>query len=394
MPDPPTTPTEDAFLDDGDRRADVAELASFYRHLADAEFDGYCDLYAGLARAIAEDEHLLDDIAAMAPAAKIIPVLLFAAVHDRVLADPSSALAAIYRGETGDAFATFRAFVLDHREALAATVRTRSIQTNEVGRSVVLVSALTAVHRQWARPLAIIEVGPSAGLNLLLDRFSYHFARGPHDQSADRFSGGVRLGAPDGAVQLECEVRGPLAPPLDALAPPISSRIGIDLAPVDVLDAAACRWLEACIWPQVPRRAERLRAAIALARADPPELIRGDVFTDLPGLIERVPADVVPVVITTWVLAYFSKADRVRLGDLLADIGGDRDLAFVTAEYPSIAPGIERPDRAATDNSGQAATLVGVSTWRHGRRQARPVAWAHAHGRWLDWLDPLTAGPG
>lgn len=389
------TPTEHAFLGHRQGHADIDELADFYRHLAEAEFAGYCELYATLARAVAADEAMLERVAAMAPAAKIIPVLLFAAVHDRVLADPGSALAAIYRGEPtapADPYPTFRTFVVEHHDELAAVVRTRSIQTNEVGRSAILACGLTAVQRRFGRPVAMIEIGPSAGLNLFADRFGYRYARAADDPIADRFATPVTLGPVDAGVQLSCEVRGPLAPPLDDAVPAIGHRAGIDLAPVDVRDDEACRWLEACLWPQIPQRAERLRAAIALARTDPPTLVRGDVFTDLAALVEAVPEGLVPVVTSTWVLAYFSRDDRTRVGELLDAIGATRDLALLTAEYPSIAPGIERPTRPATDPSGQAATLIGLTTWLGGERRAAPLAWAQAHGRWLDWVDVDTAG--
>ena len=366
--------------------ADVEELASFYRYLADAEFDGYCDLYAVLARAIADDRALLDRVVTLAPAAKVIPILLFAAVHDLVLADPDAPLAAIYRGGPGDPWPAFRS-VLDERfDELATLVANRTIQTNEVGRAAVLVPALRTVHHATTRPLALVEIGPSAGLNLLLDRFGYRY--GLPDGTT------LATGDPASPVQLTCEVRGPLSPPLHTTAPPIASRQGIDLSPVDVTDPVACRWLEACVWPLVPDRADRLRAALDLARRDVPLLHRGGALDLLVEVIGALPDDVVPVVLSTWVLAYFSPDDRLEVGRVLDAIGATRDLALITGEYPSIAPFVDRPDRDATGKDGQGASLLGRSTWIVGNRESRPIAWTHAHGRWIDWLDePSSAGP-
>ena len=179
--------------------SDADELADFYRFLAEAEFDGYCDLYARLARATADDPALLASIATMAPATKVLPVLLFAAVHHLVLAAPDSELAACYRGDDGappTRGPPTAPSSTDRFDELAELVATRTIQTNEVGRSSVLLPALTAVHRRFDRPLTLVELGPSAGLNLFFDRFGY------------RYDDGVVLGDPDAGVQLECAVVG------------------------------------------------------------------------------------------------------------------------------------------------------------------------------------------
>ena len=362
--------------------SDIDELAGFYRFLAEAEFDGYCDPYARIARCVADDRELLERIVTMAPAPKILPVLLFAAVHHLVLEDPTSALAASYRGDAGapdDPWPGFRTLVLDRGDELAELVATRTIQTNEVGRSSVLLPAVTAVHRRFGRPLSLIELGPSAGLNLLFDRFAY------------RYDDGIEIGDGEATVRLECAVEGGAAPPRDVGPPPVLGRVGVDLAPVDVTDADACRWLEACVWPRLTDRAERLRAAIELARADPPDLRRGNALDLLPSLVADTDPATVACVFATWVLAYFSHADRAALGALLDELGAERDLAIVTSEYPSVAPGIGRPDRDAAVGETRGASLVGLASWHDGQRRAAPVAWCHAHGRWIDWLDAETA---
>jgi len=154
------------------------ELAGFYEHLAVAEFDGYCDLYARLARAMAADPEMLTLVAGLIPATKVVPILLFAAVHDLVLRDPSLELAAIYRGAPGDPWPAFRDLVRDRLDEVRAITSTRTVQTNEVGRCAVLVAATTAVQRRLDGPLALVELGPSAGLNLRFDRYGYRYSDG------------------------------------------------------------------------------------------------------------------------------------------------------------------------------------------------------------------------
>ena len=180
-----------------------------------------------------------------------------AAVHDELLRDPGHALAAYYP-TTGGAGPgpglgeAFSAFCADRAERLAATLATRRTQTNEVARCGCLLPAFAAVA--GGRPLALIEIGASAGLNLLWDHYAYDYG----DRTA---------GVPSSPLTIACELVGPHVPPLDP--PPVAWRVGVDLAPVDASDPADARWLRACLWPDQPARQERLAAALAVAREHP-----------------------------------------------------------------------------------------------------------------------------
>lgn len=359
----------------------VTTLASLYRHLATAEFRGYCSLYERIALAAAEDHEFLERIATIDAGPKIVPVLLNAAVHFIVLTDPSLELSSIYRGgdDDSDPWPAFRALVFERFDEVASIMATRSIQTNEVGRAAVVLPVLADLHRKARKPLALIEVGPSAGLNLFLDKFHY-------DYGAGRL-----LGDPAARVRLTCSIEGDLAPPLPDTMPPIVAREGIDLNPIDVTDDDACRWLEACLWPQVPDRAERLRAAIDLARLDPPHLRRGNAVDLLSQVLHEVDSNALPCVVSTWVLAYFSPDERAAIENILDSVGGRRDLACITAEYPSVAPWLDRPDRVPSVDDGPGATVLGLARWVEGSRDARALGWVHAHGRWIDWTDAASA---
>jgi hypothetical protein len=376
MADRPAPPEPAPLPAPGADPADLDTLAAFYRHLAATEFEGYCDLYARIATAMAADRELLARVHALAPAPKIVPILLFAAVHDLVLREPHQELAAIYRTGAGDPWPPFRALVEERAAELAVTMAARSIQTNEVGRCVPLAAALTAAHRRVGRPLALVEVGASAGLNLLFDRYAH------------TLGDAAVLGDPSSPVRLDCEPRGTLRPPWGPALPPVGRRVGIDVEPVDVGDATDRRWLRACVWPRVPDRPERLRAALGLATAVAPEVRRGDGLDLLePVVAELAAGDVVVCVVFSWALAYFDHSGRRKVGERLDALGGRHDLLCVTAEYPGVTPWIEAPP----DPAGRRATLLGLASWARGRREARPLAWVHAHGRWIDWLDEATA---
>ncbi len=348
-------------------------LARQCRRFAEKEGKGYSPLYERLAMCLADDYQLLDWLVHTGDALRV-PINLFAAVHYLARRDADGELARLYRGEPGDLWPTFHTFVDEHRAAIDELLTSRTIQTNEVGRSAVLVPAICAVAEQFGhRPLALVEIGPSAGLNLFLDRY------------AVQYSDGRTAGWSDSPVRLRCEIVGAMPPLPDGAGLAIASRVGIDIAPVDVRDPDAIAWLEACIWPDVPDRLERLRAAVTLARSDPPTIRRGDVIDLLVPTIEELPDEQVPVVFATWALAYLSAEDRQRVHDQLAAVGAQRDIAFVTAEFPQVTPWY--PESPAPTLTGRGAALLGATVWSDRIGHAMPLAWTHAHGQWLDWFE-------
>ena len=364
---------------------DVSALAERFRTLADTDYAGYSPTYERIARALAAEPDTLALLAGVAPTGRT-PVLSFAAVHDIVLAEPDQPLAAIYAGDRReDPWPAYRALLQARSGDVAERMRTRAIQTNEVGRSAAIAPALAAVAADEAthrgRRLALVEVGASAGLNLLFDRYAATYRR----------EGAVvgRCGPTDSAVQLDCELRGPADPPFGP-APDIASRRGLDLKPVDVTDDESCRWLRACLWPDVPDRAQRLTAAVAVARRSPPPLHRGDARTDLAPLLAELPDDVLPVVLATWALAYLGRTGRDLLLEALDDLGARRDLVLVTAEEASATPWLPEPPAevaACGDGAGAGTpTLLGRRTWRDGTAADEALALSHPHVRWMAWV--------
>ncbi len=374
-------------LTDPRRSPDVEALAARCIVLADDDFAGYSPIYERIARALADDDASLALLLDAAPVGRT-PVLALAAVHDIVLSEPGSPLAAIYAGHSGaDPWPPFRELLHARTAEVLLRMRTRSIQTNEVGRSAALLPALAAVRAAALaagddRPLALVELGPSAGLNLLLDRYAVTYRR---DGSVVAV-----VGDPSSTVQLACEVRGPADPVVDGLPVPIASRVGLDLSPVDVTDPEARRWLSACVWPGVPDRPERLAAAIELARLHPPHLVVGDAVTDLAPLVAGLPDDVLPVVVSTWALAYLGREGRAAVLAALDGVGATRDLALVSAEEPRITPWVPAPPaevEACGDADGDGTgTLLGLRTWRGGAAHDEALALCHPHVRWIAWV--------
>jgi hypothetical protein len=301
-----------------------------------AEARGRSPLYEELATSVAEDTVVLTFLDTLPPE-KRQPNLLFAAAR-YLLGDPLS-------------MSRLRTLVSRDRGALEQTMLTRRTQTNEPARCATLLPALAGLPS----PLALIEVGASAGLTLLLDRYTYDYA-------GHRITGQDPL-----APTLRCTPQGPV--PLPAGLPEISWRAGLDLNPLDVTADDDVRWLSCLVWPGEGDREQVLSAAIGSARRDPPVVHRGDLLTDLPALAAQAPADATLVVFHSAVLAYVSSEGRRRFAAVVRDLAA----IWLSNEAPGVLPDIPVPDH-------QVGPFVLV---RDGRT---PLAFTDGHGAWLRWL--------
>ena len=233
--------------------------------------------------------------------------------------------AARFLGAQISPYPDFRAFLDAHWADVSRIVLTRATQTNEAGRCATLLPSLAQIAAASGRPLALLEVGASAGLNLFPDRYGYEYDAGP---------GVTRLGpagaAPGSYPVLGCAVSGPV--PLPAELPPVVWRAGIDLNPLDVRNPDDVAWLEALIWPEQDFRRERLRRAIAVARADPPLLVAGDLNDRLVALAAQAPSDATLVVFHSAVLAYLDAEARGRFRAAMARLAVDTGCHWLSNE--------------------------------------------------------------
>lgn len=324
-------------------------------------------LYSTLNRQIAEHPDLVELLTA-APDEQQLPVLLLAAVHSLVLAEPDLELAAWYPTTSAeprptDPFPAFARLCRDRADEIRSIVRTHSVQTNEVGRCALLLPPLGLVETEVG-PLALIDVGTSAGLNLHLDRFEYVY------------SPGGRVGAPSPVV-LECGVRGDI--PIPPRLPTIVSRLGIDRSPVDITDPDSARWLLACVWPDQPDRFRRLAAAIDLAATGPASVVRGDAVETVAAAVRTHGERAHPVVIDSWVLNYLPEQRRRDYVAELDRAGGHGDLTWISAEAPALCAGLPYPPHLHDVQR----TVVLVVRWRSGVRTVTHHATAHPHGYWM-----------
>jgi hypothetical protein len=311
----------------------TVSTAANYRRFATQEAAGRSPSYEALALGVAGDEQVLSFLNRL-PAGKRQPNLLFAAVR-HLLGDVPH-------------IEDLRSLVIRRDDELASVMTERRTQTNEPGRCATLLPALARIEG----PLAIIEVGASAGLCLNLAQYSYDY-------------GSVQLrGADPEAPVLRCTVRGG-EPTLTM--PDVVWAAGLDLNPLDPSSSEDRSWLRCLVWPDQPERAARLAGALDAAVRTPVEVHEGDLLEQLPALLDQVPDGVTPVVFHSAVLVYVDEQMRARFAGLLRQ----RGVTWVANESPGVVVDVKPPN---LDTSPFVLSVDG-----------EPVAWTHPHGDWIDW---------
>jgi hypothetical protein len=316
--------------------AELARLAEGYRAFS-AESAAEAPAYSALATAVSQDRDVLGFLADL-PAGKRHPTLFLAALR--------------FLGGVPADGAALRDRVVSDADRLRSTVLGRATQTNEPARCAALLPALAAIDG----PLALVEVGASAGLCLYPDRYGYEYDGRP-------------VGPPS-PVQLRCTTTGPL--PVPAALPEVVARIGVDLDPLDVTDPGDLAWLRALVWPG-PVEAERLQrldAAAAIAAQEPPRLLAGDLLDRLPDALALVPDGATPVVLHTAVLPYVGADRRAAFVDRVRSL----PVRWVAQEGAGMVPGTGQP------YPGGWGPYFVLSL------DGRPLAHTAPHGGRVDWL--------
>jgi len=280
-----------------------------------------------------------------------VPLRLFGGVHYLELAgiEPYA-----LSGEWRD----FRAALEAQRAFLARFVREQGVQTNEVQRCYALLPAfLSLAAEHGASTLDLVELGPAAGLNLLWDRYTYRYRAGRWGSSELLLQGVEYAPVPREVLERRVEVR---------------RRIGIDLNPVDVTTDHGARLLHAFLWPGRVERAQRLRAAIAILRREPPTLVRGDYVELLPQVLAERDAEALTVVFQTASTGYIGRERRAELRELLEAAGHDAPLGWVSTRA------VEELEEDRHDSYE-----LEVALWPGAKR--RFLLRCDFHGNWIRW---------
>jgi len=320
---------------------DGARVSAAYLRFAEDEVRDKSPLYGEVLRGAASDPEVIGFLLTL-PREKRQPNLFLAAAR-HLFGTPAG-------------WDQLRRCVLQDKDALRAVMLARSTQTNEPGRCAALLPVLAGLPE----PLALLEVGASAGLCLLPDFYGYDYGRTILGPEAPRSTPPV----------FPCTINA--ATPVPAIPPRVVWRAGLDLNPVDLSVPGEVDWLEALIRLEQTDRLARLRAAIKIAAEQKPRLVKGDLRTDLAALAREAPKDATLVIFHTAVLAYVSSAaereEFARSVALLCDF-------WIANEMPHVFPDIAR--RAGREGP-RGSFLLSVN--------GAPMAWVDPHGAWLDTM--------
>ena len=318
-----------------------------FRRFAEDECKGYSPVYYRLSHAVAQDDYLPKFISLMRDQQ---PNLFFASVQ--YLTGPE---------EMPSSGSELSRFVKKHEIEIFQLIRSRRTQTNEVGRCAVLLPAMPT------GPLALVEVGASAGLCLLLDKYRYDY-------------GSIQIGDRESPVQLRCRLLGYGRPRITV--PQIVWRCGLDTAPVDLDDSTDVRWLLACVWPDHTARRERLQAAIEVGRQQSLPVRHGDLVDDLPKVLEEAPSGATLVVFHSALFPYVSPERRHAFARTISEFSRRRDIVWISNEGAWGSPHIS----SLAPPPGPLQFLVGRSTAHDGIQNANILGFAHPHGADLEWV--------
>ncbi len=265
-------------------------------------------------------------------------------------------LTELYAARAGNFEAVIARVLRDHDEWLFGWLNSPP-QTNEVARSGVLWPGMMAIAARFGPDLEILELGASGGLNLNMDRFAYRL-------------GDARTGDANSNVAIAPVWNG--ASP-DAAPVRIVARGGVDLNPLDLTDDTVAEHMLAYIWPDQDDRIARAKAAIAIAKAFPPRVVKSDGTKWIEEqLVLPQQAGVTRVVYHSIALQYFPAEARKRVRDAIHAAGNratvERPLAWLSMEFAE----------AVTSAS------LDLTCWPGGERQT--LAQVHPHGAHVNWL--------
>jgi hypothetical protein len=332
--------------------------------LAFRTFAGHTEIFSPLyhlfCEHIAQDDEMLG-LAAHTRIGQPPPNMFFAAAHYLLIGEPEHELAQFYPNLGGTqppgpaTYPLFRSFCLERSATISTLLSERITQTNEVRRCALLLPAFTMVQQlAGGAPLALLEIGPSAGLNLNFDHYAYDYGAG-------------RIGLRDSTVCCATELRGSHHPPLPEHFPNVASRLGVDLNPIRHDDADGLRWLTALIWPEHTERFANLRAAIAIAQRYPPPLVAADALAVLPDLLAEQPVDVALCVYHTMVVYQFSPEQKAQLTAILHAASSTRPIYRLGCEGVSSHP------------------EAWLTIYQQGQAEELFLATCSGHMNWIEW---------
>ncbi|WHZ05692.1 DUF2332 domain-containing protein [Neobacillus sp. YX16] len=334
-------------------------LSQTFLIFAEKECKGSSLLYEFLSIKISKDYELLA-IYSNAGEGQPIPNLLFGAVHYLLLKGKDHPLKEFYPSIVSnpksykDSFGFFKDFCFKYRNDIESILKTRLVQTNEVRRCAYLYPVFCTIYEKVKKPLALIEIGTSAGLQLLWDKYSYSYEQ-------NDIYGNI-----DSKLNITAEIKGENTPILHSTPPPVSTRIGIDLNTIDLNDKDDKLWLKSLIWTEHKERLFMFEEAASYIKEVPVSLFDGDGISLLSKFVENIPEDSVICIFHTHVANQIPLEMKKQLLQIVEAIGRNRDVFHI---YNNIQ------DR-----------YLHLDYYLDGIESKSTIAETDGHGRWFEWF--------
>ncbi len=300
----------------------TTDLSNKFRRFAIHECRESSPLYEFLSLKIAEDGEMLE-LSSSAKKGQPVPNLFFGAVHYLILKGYNHRLSDFYYSITNhprkaeDAYPAFVDFCQKYSNEIIGLLKNKIVQTNEVRRCSYLYPVFGHIYQMTKEPLALIEIGTSAGLQLCVDQYSYSYGTGEI------------YGNPNSEVHLSSVIKGRNTLLQQMNKPEVATRTGIDLHINDVRNTEDYLWLKALIWPEHGERRELFEKAASFVSNQTLRLIEGDGVEMLRSLAAEVSEEQVICVFHTHVANQMPVETKVKLLEQIKEIGQRRAIFHI-----------------------------------------------------------------
>jgi hypothetical protein len=339
---------------------EISRLSDRFKTFAEKECAGSSELYEFLSTKIAEDNEILE-LSSNAKEGQPVPNLLFGAVHYLLLKGNEHQLSKFYQSivkkpkSPKDSFPHFKDFCTTYKDQIISILKEKMVQTNEVRRCGYLYPSFSYAYDIVKKPLALIEIGTSAGFQLLWDKYSYSY-------NSDEI-----FGYTDSNVHIISEIKGENIPILTKVSPPVTHRYGLDLHINDLSNVEDSLWLNSLIWPEHKERRALFEQALecVMNNKDDLNLIEGDGVDLLSSIVEQIPNDSTICIFHTHVANQIPVDIKQKLLDNVKRIAKKRNVVHI---YNNIW------DRD-----------LHLDYYINGIEHNETIAETDGHGRWFEW---------
>ncbi len=333
-------------------------MSEKFLNFAEKECKDSSELYEYLSKKIASDEEMLE-LASHVQKGQPVPNLFFGAVHYLLLKGKNHPLKEFYPSivhhpkKAEDSFYVIKSFCKDYSSEIIPSLQDRLVQTNEVRRCAYLYPTFHYIFEMVNKPLALIEIGTSAGLQLLWDNYSYSYGTNK------------TYGKKESKVHINSENIGRRMSISEGEIPPVEYRVGLDLNILDLNNSDDYLWLKALIWPDHVDRRSLFENAVNCLKDNTLNLMEGDGVELLPDLVKDIPNNCCICIFHTHVANQMPLNVKEDLLKHVKSIGKEREVFHIY-------------------NNMQDRDLH-VDYYIAGKEYSKRVAKTDGHGKWFSW---------